>query len=92
MINIGVSHTCVRETTRLTELTVVFLHVGPKVSFFNTVGKCAIPNVLALLASCHMHANLRRENDFMTITGGFFFRSSEPQGSKRKEKKTQTSN
>lgn len=50
-----------REPITSTKLTVVFLHVGPKVSFFHTVSKCAVPNVLTLLASCHMHANLNRD-------------------------------
>lgn len=41
--------------------TVVLLHVGPKVFFFYTVGKCAVPDVQALLASCHMHADLKEK-------------------------------
>ena len=60
-----------REPISPTKLTVVFLHVGPKVSFFYTVGKCAIPNVLTLFASCHVHANLKKEkkNNVATIAG-----------------------
>lgn len=45
----------------LEKLTVVLLHEGPKVSFFYTVSKRTIPNVLTLLASGHMHANLAEE-------------------------------
>lgn len=47
----------------MTKLTVVFLHVGPKVSFLYAVSKRAIPNVLTLLASSHVHANLRKKNN-----------------------------
>lgn len=39
-------------------LTVVFLHVRPKVSFFLTVSERAIADVLTLLASRYMHADL----------------------------------
>lgn len=39
--------------------TVVLLHVGPKVFFFYAVGKRAVPDVQALLASCHVHADLK---------------------------------
>lgn len=54
----------------MAKLTVVFLHVGPKVSLFYTVSKCAIPNVLTLLASCHMHANLQpSETHFVNFPG-----------------------
>lgn len=75
-----------RDHQTLTELTVVFLHVGPKVSFFNTVGKCAIPSVLALLASCHMHANLRRENYYW----GFLFQKLRTSGVRKNTNKPRT--
>lgn len=43
-----------------TRLTVVFLHVGPKVPLLHTVGKRAVPSVLTFFASCDVHANLRK--------------------------------
>lgn len=46
----------------LRKLTVVFLHVGPQVSLFYTVGKGAVSNILTLLPSRHVHANLREDN------------------------------
>ena len=56
----------------MTKLTVVFLHVGPKVSFFHAVSKRAVPDVLALLASGHMHANLREKTTSVTVAGDLF--------------------
>lgn len=50
------------KSTIVTTLTVVFLHVGPKVSLFYAVSKRAVANVLTLLASIDMHTNLMKGN------------------------------
>lgn len=53
------------------KLTVVFLHVRPQVSFFDTVGKGAVSHILALLPSCYVHANLRKGNWVSSCSASF---------------------
>lgn len=61
----------------LRKLTVVFLHVGPEVSLFYTVGKGAVSNILTLLPSRHVHANLREDN---WVSSGFIYADLEGAG------------